>query len=113
MRIVPLCLCGLVCGSAVARAQQDRAADGVGRAPIYRTIARHERKLNAQEVSPPMHRQVDKAQVKRDAEELARLAQSIPAGIDQAERGILPKDLSENLKRIQKLSKRLRSQLSF
>jgi predicted nucleic acid-binding Zn ribbon protein len=52
------------------------------------------------------------AKVKRDAQTLAELAQTIPPGIDQAQKGVLPKDLLENLKRIEKLSRHIRHQLS-
>ncbi len=57
-------------------------------------------------------RQVDPAQLKREADELAKLAQSIPGEIEQIAGGRLPKDLNEQLKRIEKLSKNLRRQLS-
>lgn len=57
-------------------------------------------------------RAVDPAQLRRDAEELARLAQLIPSEVQQVERGRLPKDLNEQLKRIEKLSKQLRRGIS-
>ena len=46
------------------------------------------------------------------ARSLAELAQSIPADIAQFNNGVLPKDLSEKLKRIEKLSKTLRGEMS-
>ena len=52
------------------------------------------------------------AQLRRDAQELARLAQLIPAEIHQVETGVLPKDLDGQLKRIEKLSKQLRREIS-
>lgn len=54
----------------------------------------------------------DPAKIKRDAEELALLAQSIPQDVDKTAKGILPKDLSAKLKKIEKLAKQLRSQLT-
>jgi hypothetical protein len=51
-------------------------------------------------------------QLQRDAKELARLAQLIPAEIHQVESGVLPKDLDGQLKRIEKLSKQLRREIS-
>ena len=60
----------------------------------------------------PMHRQLDPAQLKREADELAKLASAVPVEINQVTRGELPKDLSENLKKIEKLAKRLRSEIS-
>ena len=54
---------------------------------------------------------VDTSQVRRDAEELAQVAASIPPDVVQATKGILPKDLKDRLKKIEKLSKRLRNEL--
>jgi hypothetical protein len=50
-------------------------------------------------------------QLQQDANELARLAESIPPDVEQVSRGILAKDLNERLKKIEKLSKRLRNDL--
>ncbi len=50
--------------------------------------------------------------LKHDASELASLADSVPPEIDQTTKGVLPKDLSDKLKRIEKLAKQLRSQLA-
>lgn len=46
------------------------------------------------------------------ARSLAELAQSIPSDVAQFNTGKLPKDLSDKLKRIEKLSKTLRGELS-
>jgi hypothetical protein len=54
---------------------------------------------------------IDRAQVKRDADELAKLAGEIPSAVEQANKGALSKDLSYRLKRIEKLSKQLRREL--
>jgi hypothetical protein len=54
----------------------------------------------------------DSAQLQRDAKELARLAQLIPSEVQQVENGRLPKDLDGQLKRIGKLSKQLRREIS-
>lgn len=50
-------------------------------------------------------------QLQRNAEELMTLTQSIPTDIDALNRGLLPKDMVDKLKRIEKLSKQLRKQL--
>lgn len=55
---------------------------------------------------------VDVQKLRADAEELSKLAQSIPLSVDQTTKGILPKDLSEKLKRIEKLAKQLRGEIS-
>jgi hypothetical protein len=51
-------------------------------------------------------------QLQQDAKELAQLAASIPPDIEHVSRGVLPKDLSARLKKIEKLSKRLREELA-
>jgi hypothetical protein len=65
-------------------------------------------------VPPPAHQQssVDFAKLKSDADELVVLSQSVHSGIDSVEKGMLPKDLTEKLKQVEKLSKRLRSELA-
>ncbi len=63
---------------------------------------------------PPMNQRpsVDAVKLRHDADELAALAQSVPPAVDQTTKGMLPKDLSDKLKRIEKLAKELRSQIS-
>jgi hypothetical protein len=55
---------------------------------------------------------VDPARLERDAKELVSLAQLIPSEVEQVEKGRLPKDLDVQLKRIEKLSKQLRREVS-
>jgi hypothetical protein len=55
---------------------------------------------------------LDAVQLQREARELSDLAQSVPADVDSVNRGLLPKDLAEKLKRIEKLSKHLRGEIS-
>jgi len=57
--------------------------------------------------------QVDPAQIRNDAAELAQLANTLPPDIERAANGVLVKDLKDRLKRIEKLSKRLRSELAL
>ena len=65
-------------------------------------------------VPPPIHQQasVDFAKLKSDADELVILSESIHSGIGDVEKGMLPKDLTEKLKQVEKLSKRLRNELT-
>jgi len=69
---------------------------------------------SGQRVSTPAQQMpsADMARLKQDADELASLAQSIPPDVDQTTKGMLPKDLDKKLKRIEKLSKQLRSRIS-
>jgi hypothetical protein len=57
-------------------------------------------------------RHVDLMQLQRDADDLARKAQSIPSDVASVRKGMLPKDIIEKLKQIEKLSKRLRMELN-
>jgi hypothetical protein len=69
-------------------------------------------KAQSEVKGPPPGRQwpsADSARLKQTAEELANLAQSVPPDVDQTTKGILPKDLEQKLKRIEKLAKQLRS----
>jgi len=64
---------------------------------------------------PPLIQQrpsMDFAKVKSDADQLLILSQSIHSGVDNVGKGMLPKDLIDKLKHMEKLSKRLRSELT-
>jgi hypothetical protein len=63
---------------------------------------------------PPTQKQrsVNPITLKHEADELAALAQSIPSAVDQTTKGMIPKDLAEKLKRIEKLAKHIRGQLT-
>ena len=52
------------------------------------------------------------AEVKQQADELAKLAQSIPSDVDKLTKGQLPQDLAARLKQIEKLSKQLRREVA-
>lgn len=54
----------------------------------------------------------DPVQAERDARELSDLAKSIPLDVEHVNKGLMPKDMIEKLKRIEKLSKHLRSEIS-
>jgi hypothetical protein len=56
---------------------------------------------------------VDRAQLKKDADELAQLASTVPEDVAKAINGVLDKNLQDRLKKIEKLSKRLRSELAL
>ncbi len=57
-------------------------------------------------------RRIDLAQLQRDADDLARTAQTIPTDVASVRKGMLPKDVIDKLKQIEKLSKRLRTELN-
>ena len=59
------------------------------------------------------HRErLDLLQLQRDADDLARTAQTIPTDVASVRKGMLPKDVIDKLKQIEKLSKRLRTELN-
>lgn len=60
--------------------------------------------------SPPAR--LDLTKLRQDADELARIAQTIPLDAASMQKGLLPQDMVEKLKRIEKLAKHLRSQLN-
>jgi hypothetical protein len=64
-------------------------------------------------VPPPIRQQpgVDFEKLKSDADELMILSQSIHSGVANVGKGMLPKDLIDKLKQVEKLSKRLRGEL--
>ncbi|HYL09944.1 MAG TPA: hypothetical protein VEU31_04345 [Candidatus Acidoferrales bacterium] len=92
---------------AVSAGQQGR--------PIPPGIREADKASNAP-LDPPLEmkrKPPELAQLRQEAAELARLAQGVPQQIDHAAQGQLPKDLSGNLKQIEKLAKRLRSELAL
>ena len=75
------------------------------------------RQINSQSqsVEAPMEmrtKKINVEEVKQEAEELRRLADAVPAQIQQVTNNQLPKDLSDNLKRIEKLAKHLHSEVT-
>ena len=75
---------------------------------------RHAQELEEQNesVSPlPIRRSVDPVALQNQANQLADLAASMPKAVQNANKGLLEKDLVQRLKRIEKLSKQLRNQL--
>jgi len=55
---------------------------------------------------------VDLVAVRQEADELRKLADVLRDQVQQVSNNQLPKDLSDNLKRIEKLAKHLRSELT-
>lgn len=57
-------------------------------------------------------RHIDLVQLQRDADDLSRTAQTIPGDVANVRKGMLPKNVIDKLKQIEKLSKRLRTELN-
>jgi hypothetical protein len=58
-----------------------------------------------------VQRRIDLAELQKEADDLARTAQTIPSDVASVRKGALPKDFIQKLKQIEKLSKHLRSQI--
>lgn len=83
--------------------------------PASTGMRQGEDRINNQQTDPPRQpkpRAADPEHLKNDAAELRELADALPASIDQVARGVLPRNLGENLKRIEKLAKHLRSEVN-
>ena len=59
-----------------------------------------------------MMSRLNNLQLQKDARELSDLCASIPPDMDGIKRGLLSKDVLDKLKRVEKLSKRLREELT-
>jgi hypothetical protein len=71
--------------------------------------AEHRDQLSTQTAPLPTDAATARMQVVRhDAEELSALSVSLQSDLQQLQAGLLAKDLHENLKKIEKLSKKLR-----
>jgi LAS superfamily LD-carboxypeptidase LdcB len=124
MKSLLICLAALLCSSTRAAAQSSNAhkdptiflpstnpGEGIVDTKSDSRKLDREAEQPARPVTPLSSANL--AQIKRDSDELSRLAQSISNEISASEKGMLPKDLSENLKKIQKLSKRLHDELKL
>jgi paraquat-inducible protein B len=105
MRQFPLWLCILLIPPVSAAFSQRakppgiRTADQQSNQPLEPPIEMRNRKVNVE-------------QVKQEADELKKLADGVPAQIEQVAKNQYPKDLNENLKRIERLAKHLRSEVT-
>jgi hypothetical protein len=78
--------------------------------PGKQEIAKYPLKL--ERPAGPAQKAIDPVKLRAEANELADLAREVPSEVDQVSRGKLPKDFADKLKRIEKLSKHLRGELT-
>jgi len=57
-------------------------------------------------------RSINPAKLRADAAELQSLIGTVQAQVDQVAKGMIPKDASDNLRKIEKLAKHLRSEIN-
>ena len=103
MRQFPLWLCVLLIVTVSAAFSQRAKPPGIVTA---------DQQAN-QPLEPPMQphsRKIDVEQVKKEADELKTLGDGVPAQIEMVTKNQHPKDLTDNLKRIERLAKHLRSE---
>ncbi|MFZ0634989.1 MAG: hypothetical protein WA755_20280 [Candidatus Acidiferrales bacterium] len=70
---------------------------------------------NGEQVEPPRGlpaKRIDPTLLKSEAAQLQSLADALPTQVDQITKGMLPKDMGDNLKKIEKLAKHLRSEVT-
>jgi hypothetical protein len=74
----------------------------------------HPEEIHAQKPTSPddMRARVANLQLKKDATELSDLCASVPHDMDGVEHGLMAQGLVDKLKRLEKLSKRVRDQLA-
>ena len=103
IRTFRLCSLGFLCLGSSASPQRPNEPPG------KLEIAKHPLVLEAP--LGPQIQKLDPAKLHEEADELAKLAQSVPQDVGQIVQGKLPKDIIDKLKRIEKLSKHLRGEL--
>ena len=74
----------------------------------------HPQEIDAQKHSSPddMRHSAASLQLRKDAKELAELCASVSDDMEHVKQGLLSKDALEKLKRMEKLSKRVREELT-
>ena len=97
-----LLLCMLVClGSSASQVRES-----IGK----QEVEKHQMVLEPP--PPPQTQKLDPAKLREEANELSKLAQLVPQDMGQITQGKMPKDAINRLKRIEKISKQLRSELT-
>lgn len=71
----------------------------------------HELRVTDRDIAP-LPKRIDQVRLQQDALALANAANSIPSDIENVRKGMLPKDVVQKLKQIEKLAKQLRSELN-
>ena len=74
----------------------------------------HPDEINVQHqpTADEMRARLAREQIQKDAKELSDLCASVPVDMDSLKQGLLPKDTLDKLRRVEKLSKRLREELT-
>jgi len=91
-------------------------ATNLGQRPIPPGVREADKQSN-KPLEPPItavHNtpRTDAAKLMQEADDLAQLSAGVPSDLARADHGQLPKDLADKLKRIEKLARHLRNELS-
>ena len=105
-RLLFVCLLGVLVLNPTVRAQQPGQFEAPGKLEIRKYP------LVLEPPPPPTKKTLDAVKLRAEANELADLARGVPSDVDQVSQGKLPKDFTDKLKRIEKLSKHLRGELT-
>jgi hypothetical protein len=99
---------------ALVAIQPQASAQAAQRIPAGRRAA-NEATRQAEKLEPPAApaQNISAADVLQQANELLSLAQQVHTDAEHATQGMISKDLKDKLKRIEKLSKRLRDELNL
>ena len=87
---------------------------GQGGRPIPPGVRDADKQSNSP-IDPPAKfkpKPLDSVALKQEADELVKLSAAIPGQLDQVSQGQMPKDLADQLKKIEKLAKHLRSEVA-
>lgn len=107
MKLSPIFLSFVLLAASLLPAQTRPIPPGVRQAD--QTEAQTEKNIPPP-ITQPAH--LDVAKLGQEADELARIAQTIPPDVASIQKGKLPKDMIEKLKHIEKLSKQMRTQIN-
>jgi hypothetical protein len=99
------CLAAALFVGSAAIPQQGRPTETPGKLEIAKHPLVLERPVG------PAAQSLDLAKLHAEADELVKLAQSVTTDVNQVVQGKLPKDMADNLRRIEKLSKHIRGEL--
>ena len=105
MRSLAFCVSLLIFAMCLAKGQGRPIPPGV----------RESDKVANQPLPPPIQtasRTAKPADLKSEAAQIQALANSVADQVDQLNKGMMSKDLSENLKKLEKLAKHLRSEIT-
>jgi hypothetical protein len=82
--------------------------------PSQNVNLKHPEEVSAQKplTSDEIRERAVRIQLQKDAKELSELCASVPSDMDGIRQGILQKDVPEKLRRVEKLSKRVREELT-